>query len=210
VRGLAIAGLLLCAVISRAGESAAPTQTNGTGAEGDSPASTRDGGASADSLQKKIDYLAANGAKQKPDPRPTVLTDDEVSAYMNSGRLKIPAGISNIRLVTATGEATGSAKIDFDKLLAGVRKTNPLWSLFSGVHDVKVLARVWGKDGMGNVQVLKVWFDGREIPRFLLEFFVEHYLKPRVPQAALDSRFKMPARIWTATVTRGKTTLVQR
>lgn len=161
-------------------------------------------------LQRKIDYLIANGEKPRPDPRPTVLTDAEVDAYMNSGRLKIPAGISDIHLVTAVGEATATAKIDFDKLLARERRANPLWTLFSGIHDVKVLSRVWGKDGMGNVQVMKVWFDGREVPRFALEFFLEHYLKPRVPQASLDSRFKMPARIWTATVTRGKTTLVQK
>lgn len=166
--------------------------------------------ASADSLQKKVDHLIANGAKEHPDPRPTVLTDAEVDAYMNSGRLKIPDGISQINLVTTAGEATGSAKIDFDKLTAGVRKANPLWSLFTGVHDVKVHARVWGKDGMGNVQVLHVWLDNREIPRFALEFFVERYLKPRVPQAGLDSHFRMPARIWTATVTRGKTTLIQK
>lgn len=166
--------------------------------------------ASADSLQKKIDYLILNGEKAKPDQRPTVLTDAEVDAYMNSDRLKIPAGISQIQLVTTVGEATGTAKIDFDQLLAGVRRTNPLWSLFSGVHDVKVLVRAWGKDGMGNVQVQKVWLDGHEIPRYVLEFFLEHYLKPRVPQASLDSRFKMPARIWTATVTKGRTTLVQK
>ena len=190
-----IAGIAIIAVIC-AGGWAAPTQASGN--------------ASADSLQKKVDYLIENGEREKPDPRPTVLTDAEVDAYMNSGRLKIPDGISDIHLVTSVGEATGTAKIDFDKLLAKERKMNPLWSLFSGVHDVKVLTRAWGKDGMANVQVLKVWFDGREIPRYLLEFFVDRYLKPKVPQASLDSRFKMPARIWTATVTRGKTTLVQR
>ncbi|HTK94802.1 MAG TPA: hypothetical protein VL382_04125 [Terriglobales bacterium] len=166
--------------------------------------------ASADSLQRKVDYLIANGQKRTPDPRPTVLTDQEVDAYMNSGRLKVPPGISDIHLTTTVGEAVGNAKVDFDKLTADVRKTNPLWELFSGVHDVKVRCGVWGKDGMGNVHVQNVWLDDHEIPRVALEFFLEHYIKPKVPQASLDSRFKMPARIQTAIITRGKTTLYQK
>jgi hypothetical protein len=164
----------------------------------------------ADSLQRKVAYLAANGAQAHPDPRPTVLTDAEVDAYMNSGRLKVPEGISDIHLATTPGEATATAEIDFDRLTRDVRKRNPLWELFSGVHLVKVRVGAWGKDGMGNVHVQRVWLDDQEIPRFALEFFLDHYLKPRVPQASLDSRFRMPARISTAIVGTGKTTLYQK
>jgi len=117
-----IAGIAILAVIC-AGGWAAPTQASGN--------------ASAESLQKKVDYLIENGEREKPDPRPTVLTDAEVDAYMNSGRLKVPDGISDIHLVTSVGEATGTAKIDFDKLLAKERKMNPLWSLFSGVQYLR-------------------------------------------------------------------------
>ncbi len=166
--------------------------------------------ASADSLQKKVDWLAENGSRPRPDPRPTVLYDAEVDAYMTSGRVKVPAGISQIHLTTTPGEAVVTAKIDFDKLTESVRKQNPLWELFSGVHDVKARCGVWGKDGMGNVNVQNVWLDGHEIPRAALEFFLTHYLKPKVPQASLDSRFKMPARIDSALVGTGKTTLYQK
>jgi hypothetical protein len=175
---------------------------------GDSPAS--DQRSLADSLERKVVYLRENGARPRPDPRPTVLTDQEVDAYMNSGRLKIPDGISDIHLSTTVGEATATAKIDFDRLTRDVRKNSMLWQLFTGVHAVKVRCGVWGKDGMGNVHVQNVWLDGHEIPRFALEFFLDHYLKPKVPQASLDSRFRMPVRIRTATVTNGKTTLLQR
>ena len=164
----------------------------------------------ADSLERKVAHLRENGQKARPDPRPTVLTDEEVDAYMNSGRLKVPEGVSDIHLSTTVGEATAVAKVDFDRLLRDVRKNNMLWQLFTGVHDVKVRCGVWGKDGMGNVHVQNVWLDGHEIPRVALEFFLEHYIKPKVPQASLDSRFRMPVRIHTATVTKGKTTLTQR
>ncbi|MBI2679359.1 MAG: hypothetical protein HYX28_11310 [Candidatus Koribacter versatilis] len=164
----------------------------------------------ADSLERKVEYLRTNAAKTKPDPRPTVLTNEEVDAYMNSGRLKVPNGVSDIHLTTTAGEATASAKVDFDRLLRDVRKSSLLWQLFTGVHEVKARCGVWGKDGLGNVHVQNVWLDGHEVPRVALEFFLERYLKPKVPQAALDSRFRMPVRIWSATVTSGKTTLVQR
>ncbi len=190
-RGILTTALLLCAFVCAVA----------------APADQR---ALADSLQHKVDYLIANGQKRPPDPRPTVLTDEEVDAYMNSGRLKIPAGVSDIHLTTTVGEAVATAKVDFDKLTAKERQQNPLWELFSGVHDVKVRCGVWGKDGMGNVQVQNVWLDDHEIPRMALEFFLDHYLKPKVPQASLSSRFKMPDRIQTAIVTRGKTTLYQK
>ena len=97
-----------------------------------------------------------------------------------------------------------------DRLTRDVRKNSILWQLFTGVHDVKVRCGVWGKDGMANVHVQNVWLDGHEIPRAALEFFLDHYIKSKVPQASLDSRFRMPVRIWTATVTNGKTTLIQK
>jgi hypothetical protein len=174
---------------------------------GDSPAQS---GSLAGSLQRKVDHLAENGARANPDPRPTVLTDQEVDAYMNSGRLKIPAGISDIHLITTPGEATATAEIDFDRLTRDVRKQNLLWELFSGVHQVKARARASGQNGFGRVDIEHVWLDGHEVPRVALEFFLEHYLKPRVPQAALDARFKLPARIQTATVGSGRTTLYQK
>jgi hypothetical protein len=174
---------------------------------GDSPTDQK---SLADSLDRKVVYLRENGAKPRPDPRPTVLTDPEVDAYMNSGRLKVPEGISAIHLTTTVGEATATAKVDFDRLTRDVRKNSMLWQLFTGVHDVRVRCGVWGKDGMGNVHVQNVWLDGHEIPRAALEFFLDHYIKPKVPQASLDSRFRMPVRIWMATVTNGKTTLIQK
>lgn len=182
----------------------------GAGASPAQQAASSDQKSLANSLDRKVEYLRTNAAKAKPDPRPTVLTNEEVDAYMNSGRLKVPEGVSDIHLTTTVGEATATAKVDFDRLLREVRKNSMLWQLFTGVHDVKVRCGVWGKDGMGNVHVQNVWLDGHEVPRVALEFFVDRYLKPKVPQASLDTRFRMPVRIQSATVTSGKTTLIQR
>ena len=164
----------------------------------------------ADSLQQKIDYLRQNGAKEKPDSKPTVFTDQEVDAYMASGRLKIPAGISDIHLKTTPGLATVTGRVDFDELTREQRSMNPLWAMFSGLHDVRALVAAEGHGGTASTHVQEIDFDGHEIPRFALEFFLDHFLKPKVPAAGLDSSFKMPVRIDSATLGKGKTTFVQK
>ena len=164
----------------------------------------------ADSLQQKIDYMRDNAAKPQPDPKPTVFTDQEVDAYMASGRIAIPAGITNIHIKTQPAFATATGHIDFDQLLKNQKSANPLWALFSGVHDVRAIVAAEGHGGTATLHVQEVDFDGQQVPRFALQFLLDHYIKPKVPNAALDSTFKMPARIDSATLGNGKTTFIQK
>jgi hypothetical protein len=90
--------------------------------------------------------------------------------------------------------------VDFDRVREGIHSSNPLLSIFSGVHDVVVIAHAHGAGGQGYVHVDSVSLDGVEIPEFVLELFVEKYLQPKNPQIGLDSQFALPDRIDTATV----------
>ncbi len=164
----------------------------------------------ADSLQQKVDYMRANAAKATPDPKPTVFTDQEVDAYMASGRLAIPAGISNIHVKTQPSFATATGRVNFDELLKERRSLNPLWALFTGTHDVRAVVAAEGHGGTATLHVQEVDFDGQQVPRIALQFFLDHYIKPKVPNAGLDSTFKMPARIDSATLGNGKTTFIQK
>jgi hypothetical protein len=100
--------------------------------------------------------------------------------------------------------------VDFDRIRAGVRSSNPLLSIFSGVHDVVVATHAYGAGGQGYVHVDSVSLDGVGVPRFLLQLFVEKYLQPKYPQLGLDSRFSLPDRIDTATVGQHKLTVTQK
>ena len=73
-----------------------------------------------------------------------------------------------------------------------------------------VQAHAHGSGGQGIVQVDTVSLDGVEIPRFVLQLFVEKYLQPKYPNIGLDSRFALPDRIDTATVGRHKLTITQK
>ena len=82
--------------------------------------------------------------------------------------------------------------------------------MFSGLHEVVVSAHAYGAKREGLVHVDSVALDGVEVPSFVLELFVEKYLKPKYPEIGIDSRFALPARVDAATVGLHKVTLIQK
>jgi hypothetical protein len=161
-------------------------------------------------MEQKLHRLAANAHSAHPDPAPTTFTEPEVNAYLASGKVKLPAGVQSVNLQGAAGTITGAAKVDFDRIREGSHSSNPLLSIFSGVHDVVVVAHAHGTGGKGYVQVDSVSLDGVEIPEFVLELFVERYLHPKYPKIGIDSVFALPDRIDTATVGLHQVTLLQK
>jgi hypothetical protein len=182
------------------------------------PGSSAGGGArdrgmnspAATSMERKLRYLEANGASSHPNPAPTEFTEDEINAYLASGEIQLPAGVKSVRLQETPGVVRGSARVDFDQMRAGRGSLNPLLGIFSGVHDVTVVAHAHGAGGKAIVHVDSVSLDGVEVPRFVLQLFVETYVQPKYPRLGLDSRFDLPYHIDSATVGPHKLTVTQR
>jgi len=151
-------------------------------------------------MEQKLLHLEANARLPRPDQAPTVFREQEVNAYLDSDEIELPAGVQSVKLAGTPGVITGETKVDFDRVRGGIHSSNPLLSIFSGVHDVVVVAHAHGAGGQGYVHVDSVSLDGVEIPEFVLELFVEKYLQPKNPQIGLDSEFALPDRIDTATV----------
>ena len=82
--------------------------------------------------------------------------------------------------------------------------------MFSGKHDVEVVAQASGAGGTGSIQVQSIQLDGSEVPRWALEFFVQHYITPKYPNVGMTTTFKLPLRIESAAVETGRVRLVQR
>lgn len=164
----------------------------------------------ADSAQRKFDHIHQNGQRSRPDSHPTELTEDEVNAHLRSGSVRLPAGVESVRLVGISGAITGRCRVDFDRVREGRANSNSLLKLFSGVHEVVVSAEAVGSNHKGRVQVNSVAIDGIEVPRFVLELFVDKYVTPRYPGVGLDSTFALPDKIETATVGQHVLTIVQR
>ena len=161
-------------------------------------------------MEQKLLHLEANARLPHPDQTPTVFTELEANSYLASDEIELPVGVQSVKLESTPGIITGEAKVDFDRVREGIHSSNPLLSIFSGVHDVVVVAHAHGVGGQGYVHVDSVSLDGVEIPEFVLELFVEKYLQPKNPQIGLDSQFALPDRIDTATVVRHKLTVTQK
>jgi hypothetical protein len=162
------------------------------------------------SAERKLQHLENNGAQEHPDPAPTEFTEQELNSYFASGNVDLPAGVQSVVFQEQPGVIIGTSRVDFDRIKAGKNSYNPLLSVFSGLHDVVVTAHAYGAQGQGLVHVDSVSIDGVEIPRFVLELFVEKYLKPKYPNIGIDSRFALPARVDAATIGLHKVILTQK
>jgi len=161
-------------------------------------------------MKQKLRHIESNGRSAHPDQTPTVITEQEVDAYLASDEVALPNGVRSVKLEGQPGVITGTAQVDFDRIREGSRSSNPLLSIFSGVHEVVVIAHAYGAARQGYVHVDSVSLDGVEVPRFVLELFVEKYLQPKYPELGLDSRFALMDRVDTATVGEHKLTVTQK
>lgn len=164
----------------------------------------------AASMEKKLRHIEANGKLTHPDPAPTTFTEQEVNSYLASDKVKLPAGVQSVKLQGAPGIITGEAQVDFDRIREGSHSSNPLLSIFSGVHDVVVVAHAHGAGAKGYVQVDSVSLDGVVIPEVVLELFVEKFIQPGHPQIGLDSQFAFPDRIDTAAIGQHQLIVIQK
>ena len=162
------------------------------------------------SAQRKIDHVEANGRSPRPNQAPTVFTETEANAYLASDNVHLPEGVESVKLEGEDGVITGTAHVDFDRIREGVHSSNPLLSVFSGVHDVVVLAQAHGAQGRGHVHVDSVSIDDMEVPHFILQLFVDKFLTPKYPDLGIDSQFTLPDRIDSATVGTHEVTIIQK
>jgi hypothetical protein len=162
------------------------------------------------SAEKKLDHIQSNGRSPHPSQVPTVLSEQEVNAYLASDHVRLPPGVEKVMLEGLNGGITGRTRVDFDRIREGVRSSNPLLSIFTGVHEVVVVTQASGEGGRGRVHVESISLDNVEVPRFVLELFVEKFLKPKYPDLGLDSEFQLPDRIDRAEVGEHQITLVQK
>jgi hypothetical protein len=164
----------------------------------------------ADSMQAKLDHIQQNGQLARPDQMPTILTEEEVNDYIASDHIILPQGVKKLRMEGRTGVVTAFLNVDFDEIRGGQKSANPMLSIFSGRHDVRVEASASGSGGQGRVSVHEVTIDGFSVPRMALEFFVSKYITPKYPNLGIDSEFQLPDRIDLATVGYHKLTVTQK
>lgn len=139
-----------------------------------------------------------------------MITEREINAYLASGNVELPKGVSQVRMTGSAGVVTTNATVDFERVTEGKRSSNPLLSLFSGVHQVEITSHASGSGRQGRVHIDSVSIDGVGVPRVALEFFARRYIKPKYPNLGLDSQFELPNRVDTAVVGDHNLTVTQK
>lgn len=126
------------------------------------------------------------------------LTRGELNAYAATEASKAaPGAVRNTKLVLGSGLATGSALVNFLKLRQ-TQGESPGWlmsKLLDGERQVEVSARIGSGGGRARVTVERVDIAGVTIEGRVLDFLVEHYLRPTYPEAKIDEPFELGHRI---------------
>jgi hypothetical protein len=164
----------------------------------------------ANAAARKFEHLKTNATKTQPDERPTRFTEYELNSYLASGKVKLPVGVRSVHFVGTPGIISGKAEVDFDAITAGKRSSNPLLSLFSGVHQIEASAHAEGEAGEAQIHVDAVSLDGVTVPSMAVEFFLERYLKSKHPEAGMNPSFKMSKRIDSALVGQHMLVIIQK
>lgn len=163
------------------------------------------------SMDRKVDILEANAQRPPSQPQNTDLTQDELNAYIAEKGVDLPKGIESAKFELKPAVIHATATVNFDTLAEGHTGNNPIFSaLFTGVHDVEAQAQASGARGEGTIAVDWVKLDGVQIPRSALEYLIQHYVKPKYPQAGMTTTFPLPLKIDMAVVSSGKVTLTQK
>ena len=165
----------------------------------------------ADSMEKKVVFIKENGAKERPKRRTLVFSQDEINAYFAERRVKMPEGVRSVTFDLTLDHVHAQALIDFDDITRERRSSNPLMYLFTGLHNVDVVAHTRGAGtGMVHVTVESVVIDGVTVPRMALQFFVDHFVHPKYPNVGLDRDYRLPAKMDSVVIGQRKGTATQK
>lgn len=163
------------------------------------------------SMDKKVEILQANAQRPPAQPQNTPITQDELNAYLAEGGVDLPKGVQEVKIDMKPAVVHTLATVDFDTISEGHTGNNPIFSaLFSGTHDVEAQAQASGANGTATIIVDWVKLDGVQVPRSALEYLIQHYVKPKYPNAGMTTTFPLPARIDMAVVNQGTVTLTQK
>lgn len=144
------------------------------------------------SVRQKFDLISSD---RLPAGSRVQLSPAELNAYAQH---EVPPGVRNPKLqLAASGEATGSAMVDFGKLRRA-QGDQPGWlmsKLLDGERPVSVTVRIQSSGGTAKVDVLRVDVSGIEIDGKVLDFLIENVLLPLYPSAMVGRTFDLSHRI---------------
>ena len=75
-------------------------------------------------------------------------------------------------------------QVDFEQIMQGRGSNNPLYSLFSGTHDIHAVAQASGANGIGSIHVQSIELDGVTMPQLRCNSSSSTTSRPSTPTSA--------------------------
>jgi hypothetical protein len=171
--------------------------------------------ADAESLRRKVTTIVELGTVSARQPRRTMLTENEVNAYLTFDAIdQIPSGVVEPAITIAGGgRVSARAVVDLD----AVRKQKSQRSLLdpmnyvSGRVPVTAIGMVKASDGVGRVEFESAAIGSIPVPKLILQEIVSYYSRsPERPAGiGLDDSYALPARIQAIQFEPGRAIIVQ-
>jgi hypothetical protein len=165
--------------------------------------------AAAESAAAKLESIR-NPDPGQPAPAVTRFSEEEVNSYLHYEMApQYPPGLERISARLTPSHIQGSAEVDFDKAAAARRRGAPtgfppmMDYLLRGRHTLMVEGGFSAIDGVGRFDLERVTLDGVEIPRTLIDFLIDTYIRPRHPGFDPARPFLLPYSIDRVQVGRG-------
>jgi hypothetical protein len=168
-----------------------------------------------DSLQRKIDAIHENGSAERPAPRKTTITQNEVNSYLAFNvKEKIPGGLTNPEItILEAGRLGGRVFVDIDDFKRNRNSRGVLDPLNYLSGKVPVTARGVlrtnerrGQFYLESAEILRL-----PLPKPLLQELVSFFSRsPERPGGIdIDAPFDLPAKIRQIETRKGESVVVQ-
>jgi hypothetical protein len=171
--------------------------------------------AQAEQFEQKLQQILANGNSESSAPRRTVVTEDEINAYLRvKGPDLLPVGVTDATVSgDGPGRVSGRAVVDLDK----VREKTSSGSLFdplsylTGRLPVTAAGILHTRDGTVRFELQSTTVAGVPIPKTFLQELVTYYTRSSdFPNGVnLDGVYDLPAGIREIQVGEGNAIVVQ-
>lgn len=122
------------------------------------------------------------------------LSDAEVTAYIASGEVEVPTGVSNVKVRFQPDLAVVDSVVDLAKTQEAKGKSLNMFMrmLLQGERKLRTTCRYVSANGMGVLDIESFEIDGSKIDGTMLDFLLENLVAPNYPDLKLGEPQELP------------------
>lgn len=123
-----------------------------------------------------------------------ILSDAEVTAYVASEEVEVPAGVSDVKVRFQPGVAVIDSVVDLAKTQEAKGKSLNMFMrmLLQGERKLRSTCRYISANGMGVLDIESFEIDGSKIDGTMLDFLLENLVAPNYPGLKLGEPQDLP------------------